>query len=212
MKKKIMALCLVAILAITAIGGATLAYYTDTDDADNVFTVGNVDIKLTEPNWVDEDPDDQIDGQADVYPGEALAKDPTVTNIGKNPCFVRVKVENLDQFDTKGAITLRWIDEQGVYHNDYNTRDWTKIGEYYYYNKVVTYTGDDYNTELTTVTTPVFSQIVMPTGLTGNEAAEPITVTAEAVQAQGAQPSWSAVKAMKPADIAAWFDTVNAAA
>lgn len=50
MKKKIIALCLVVVLAITAITGATLAYFTDTDEATNTFTVGNVKIKLIESN------------------------------------------------------------------------------------------------------------------------------------------------------------------
>ena len=51
MKKKVLSLCLVAMLAITAVVGGTMAYFTDTDDATNEFTVGNVDIDLTEPNW-----------------------------------------------------------------------------------------------------------------------------------------------------------------
>lgn len=48
MKKKIISLCLVVILALTAIGGATLAYFTDTDEATNTFTLGSVKIKLHE--------------------------------------------------------------------------------------------------------------------------------------------------------------------
>ena len=48
MKKKIVAICLVAVIAVMAIAGASLAYLTDTDDADNVFAVGNVQIKLVE--------------------------------------------------------------------------------------------------------------------------------------------------------------------
>ena len=48
MKKKILALCLVVALAVTAVVGGTLAYFTDTDDAKNTFTVGNVDIELLE--------------------------------------------------------------------------------------------------------------------------------------------------------------------
>lgn len=48
MKKKIISLCLVLALALTAIGGATLAYFTDTDSADNTFAVGNVTIDLIE--------------------------------------------------------------------------------------------------------------------------------------------------------------------
>ncbi len=47
-KKKILTLCLVACLAITAIAGASLAYFTDTKSATNTFTVGNVKIELLE--------------------------------------------------------------------------------------------------------------------------------------------------------------------
>lgn len=48
MRKKIVALGLaVAMLAVAVIGG-TLAYFTDTDSADNTFTVGNVQIALNE--------------------------------------------------------------------------------------------------------------------------------------------------------------------
>lgn len=49
-KKKILAVALAASMAVLAVGGSSLAYFTDTDHADNTFTVGNVDIKLTEPN------------------------------------------------------------------------------------------------------------------------------------------------------------------
>lgn len=48
MKKKILSLCLVAVIAVMAIAGASLAYLTDTDKADNVFAIGNVEIKLVE--------------------------------------------------------------------------------------------------------------------------------------------------------------------
>ena len=48
MKKKIVALCLCVALAVVAIGGATLAYFTDTDQETNTFTVGNVKIDLQE--------------------------------------------------------------------------------------------------------------------------------------------------------------------
>lgn len=48
MKKKILALCLVVVLAVTAVTGATLAYFTDTDAKTNTFTSGKVDITLNE--------------------------------------------------------------------------------------------------------------------------------------------------------------------
>ena len=51
MKKKIIALCLVIALAATAVIGGTLAYFTDTDEETNTFTVGNVSIDLIESQY-----------------------------------------------------------------------------------------------------------------------------------------------------------------
>ena len=48
MKKKITAIFLCVALLATAIVGASLAYFTDTDEATNTFAVGNVKIKLIE--------------------------------------------------------------------------------------------------------------------------------------------------------------------
>ena len=104
MKKKIMAVCLTVCLAAVAVIGGTLAYFTDKDEAENVFTVGNVNIDLTEPNW---DAEGSKDADT-VYPGEPLKKDPTVTVDEKsNPCFVRISVEGLKQFGEKGDIIYR---------------------------------------------------------------------------------------------------------
>ena len=48
MKKKIIAVCLIVALAATAVIGGTLAYFTDTKEATNTFTVGGVKIELIE--------------------------------------------------------------------------------------------------------------------------------------------------------------------
>ncbi len=199
MKKKMVTLCLVVALVLTAAIGGTMAYFVDTDDATNTFTVGNVDIDLTEDAWDNGGKEEA----KDAYPGEALAKDPTVTNIGKNPCFVRIEVTNLDQFGENNMITLR----HGNYEAGYDDTNWTYYDGYYYYNEVLTYEGDDYNTDLVTVTPALFNQIVMPTGIENNAQTQDIVVTAQAVQAQGAKASWSAVKAMTVEEIAAWFTT-----
>lgn len=53
MKKKILSLCLVIALAAVAIIGGTMAYFTDTDAADNVFTAGGVKIELIEQKRTD---------------------------------------------------------------------------------------------------------------------------------------------------------------
>ena len=47
-KRKILSLAMsLCVLAIVAIGG-TLAFFTDADNAENVFTIGKLDIELTE--------------------------------------------------------------------------------------------------------------------------------------------------------------------
>lgn len=84
MKKRIVSICLVVALAAIAITGASLAYFTADDSAENVFTVGNVKTDLTEPNWDAEGAEKRKN-----VPREAVKKDPTVNNTGANPCFVQ---------------------------------------------------------------------------------------------------------------------------
>lgn len=76
MKKQVLAGALAASIAAVSIAGASLAYFTDAEEKDNVFTVGNVSIVLTEPQW---DVKGALEAR-DMYPCEAVAKDPTVTN------------------------------------------------------------------------------------------------------------------------------------
>ena len=185
--KKILALLLVICLAMAIGVGATLAYFTAEEEKTNTFTVGNVDITLTEPKWDENGSEDD--------PGEALAKDPTVTNDGANPCFVRIKVEGLDCLGNAGMITYRTDYVDGALGND-----WVKLGDYFYYTKVLA-AGE--------TTDALFDQIVIPTGLKNGDGESKfnIDVTAYAVQAQGAKPSFSAVQAMTVEEIAAWFTT-----
>lgn len=192
MNKKVLSTVLAGALAVTAVVGGSLAYFTDKDDKTNTFTVGNVDITLTEPNW-------EGNGSADApaaYPGEPLAKDPTVTNDGANPCFVRIKVDGLDSLGEAGMITYRTD-----YVTDKLGDGWVKGDDgYFYYDTVL---------EVDETTDALFDQIVMPTGLTNGDGTTEynVVVTAEAVQAQGAKPSWADVQNMSVAEIAAWFDT-----
>ena len=43
------------VLLLVFVVGRTVAYFTDTESVTNTFTIGNVDITLTEPNWNDTD-------------------------------------------------------------------------------------------------------------------------------------------------------------
>ena len=189
-KKKLVVVIASIMMILTIAIGGTLAYFTDAAEKDNVFTVGNVDITLEEPNWEGEGSEDA----PEAYPGEALKKDPIVTNVGNNPCFVRIQVEGLDCLEPAGMITYRtdYVDgklgDNWVLHTD----------GYFYYSKVMA-KGDE--------TDALFDQIVMPADLeNGNGETEfHVVVKAEAVQAQGARPSFSAVQAMTVPEIAEWF-------
>ena len=195
MKKKILSICLVAVIAVMAIAGASLAYFTAEDTATNVFTVGNVAIDLTEPEW---DKKGAVDAP-EVYPGEALAKDPTVKNTGKNPCFVRISVTGWDSLKN-AKLSAQDITYRTDYVDEKLGENWTLYDGYFYYTKVLA---------VNETTDALFDQIVIPTDVTNGDAATEykLDVKAYAVQAQGAKPSWSAVQAMSVEEIAEWFNT-----
>ena len=72
----IIAVCVVLVVALSI--GATLAYLTDRDSKVNTFTVGNVDIELTE----------DFEQGSKLLPGEEIAKKPVITNNGENDAWV----------------------------------------------------------------------------------------------------------------------------
>lgn len=191
MNKKILSATLAGALAVTAVVGGSLAYFTDTDAKDNTFTVGNVDITLTEPHWNGDD-------AQNVYAGQKLGKDPIVTNDGNNPCFVRIKVTGLDSLGKDEMITYLTGGEEGALG-----AGWRDGGDgYFYYDSLLNVDEE---------TTALFDQIKIPDTLTNEGGTEhvgenTVTVTAEAVQAQGARDTLEEVQAMELADIIAWFD------
>lgn len=71
LKKIIVAASLCAAIGATAIAG-TLAYFTDTDEATNVFTAGDLGIDLTEADW---DPE----AAHQIIPGASFDKTPVIT-------------------------------------------------------------------------------------------------------------------------------------
>jgi len=83
-KSKKMTLLTICVLAVLIISGI-FAYLTDTDDADNIFTVGKIDIQLNEEAW-DED------NAVDFVANQSIDKNPSIENIGKNDAYVFLKV------------------------------------------------------------------------------------------------------------------------
>ena len=103
-------LALVMVAGISMAG--TLAYMTANDSKTNVFTVGNIGVTLTEPDWED--------AEHKIYPGATLDKDPTVT-VAENSedCWVYVGVKNnlpasiADKMTIQGESS-QWTKLEGV--------------------------------------------------------------------------------------------------
>ena len=102
MKKKILALCLVVVLAVTAVTGATLAYFTDTAEVTNTFTAGKVGLDLDEnvvkkdddQNYI-QDGDERVKSNSypDIFPGQSIFKDPTIhMDDDSKPAYVAATV------------------------------------------------------------------------------------------------------------------------
>lgn len=98
MKKKLLTIALVVAIVAVTLGGAALAYFTDTDDATNTFTAGGVAIDLHEANKdgaVDADYHTWLKEQV-LMPGDnqtnTVAKRVYVENTGISDAYVRVHI------------------------------------------------------------------------------------------------------------------------
>lgn len=86
MKKRI-ALAVACLLLSVGIGGVVYGLFTTrTAEACNIFTIGSVKIRLTEPNY---DPM----GNTPMVQGQIIPKDPIITNTGSNPAWVWMEVD-----------------------------------------------------------------------------------------------------------------------
>ena len=132
MKKKILSLCLVVALGATAVIGGTLAYFTDTEDEINVFTLGNVVIDLVEEqrddegNGLEEFEDNKVllpivgsaQGEKENVGGYNLPtaanwvdKIVTVDNEGTEDAYVRVLFAfpaKMDDAQSAAEMMLHW--------------------------------------------------------------------------------------------------------
>lgn len=111
MKKKTLAVALAFVLVIAMSVAGTFAYLTaKTEAVVNTFTVGKVDIDLTETT-----------GETyKMIPGVDITKDPTVTvKTGSEASWVFVKIEKSADFDNfmTFAVADGWTElENGVYY------------------------------------------------------------------------------------------------
>ena len=83
MKKKILAFAMVFALAAVAVVGGSLAYFTDEDETENTFAVGNVNISMIEQQRNEQNPDmlsPYVDGSTLIPVVETKKESPVITN------------------------------------------------------------------------------------------------------------------------------------
>ena len=111
MKKLILiisaALCAVALIA----AGVTIAWFTDTKETTNIFTAGDVKIRLTELDPRGDTIDVTNNGmQMDyghIYPGFEVKKQSSVTNIGSEEAYLAMEIVILDgERDITKALSI----------------------------------------------------------------------------------------------------------
>ena len=106
-RKALVVISLMMVLAVAAVGG-TIAWLTDkTDPVVNTFTVGNINIDLTETKNLD----------LKMVPGNTIVKDPKVTVLkDSEACWLFVKVEKSDNLDSFISYTVdsSWTALDGV--------------------------------------------------------------------------------------------------
>ena len=104
--KRVLSLVTMIAVAASVTIGATIAPYTDAEEAANTFSVGIGAVKVAEPEWEKLTDEDKI-----LYPGKELLKDPIVKNTGNVALYVFVQVRI-------PAATVRTVGEDNVTVSD----------------------------------------------------------------------------------------------
>ena len=113
MKKKIFVIGLAVLVFAMSVVGSSIAYFTDIEEATNVFTAGNVNITLTYAGSTVENDDDNGDNNlldvtnANVYPGQTFEINAKVANVGSEAAYVGAIItltdDQLADFVTTGT-------------------------------------------------------------------------------------------------------------
>lgn len=135
-KKKIVSLCLAAVLVVMAIAGATVAYFTDTKTETNTFTLGNVKIALNEQqkgdNGLEAFEQNKVLVPGKSNDGNAVSKIATVKNTGKNDAWVWAELKipkylvSSEYPTNESKNALHW-NSYGCFNVEYNSGNYWNL-------------------------------------------------------------------------------------
>ncbi len=136
MKKKLTAVALVVCMLAIMLVGASLAYFTDTKQATNTFTVGNVKIDLIEQqaskNGLVEFKQDKTLVPGTSKDGNAVSKIVTVKNTGNNDAWVWVDLKipaylvSSEYPANESKNALHW-NSYGCFNVEYNSGNYWSL-------------------------------------------------------------------------------------
>jgi predicted ribosomally synthesized peptide with SipW-like signal peptide len=178
----------IIILFIFFIGGV-VAYFTASQTITNTFTIGNIQISLTEPNWVTTDSDNNgvPDAAQGKMPGQTVAKNPTITNIGDNAAFVFAEVQVPCTDD--GSLELFTYTVNTGWYTMSNGSCASSGGQMVATKRYAYGTSSAMTSVAKQGTAVLFNEVVVNGSITGSEAGisgnKQVIVTAYAIQADG---------------------------
>ena len=176
MRKKVALTVAAAAMVGTLAVGGTLAWFTDTETATNVVTIGDVDIILEETG------NGNVNGEGgltydDIMPNDQLEKDVDIKNVGTNDAYVRATItvtgtqQIIDDLLAQNNAAIKFT-------NLYEGGAWTEVDGAAVY--VVEYDGTFANNDVWNL----FDGIEIPNWGNAYEGADfNVEVTAEAIQA-----------------------------
>lgn len=222
-KKKSIVIAIV--LALVLLIGGMLAYFTDTDTATNVFTLGdNIEISLTETGWSNggSGTNFTLNEANGIHPGATVAKDPKINNDSTTTpayVFAEVIVPCYASTGTTADTPLFALNDStgtalGTTVGSAGNTGWTliSVSSVDTTNKTIKYVyawGTSSAmislAESTSTTTPVFSSVTLAPTLTAAQKATAASSTNIVVNAYGIQTDSLSVTA--PTAIFALFNS-----
>ncbi len=200
MNKKKTIIAAAILLAVCAIGGA-VAYFTDTETKTNTFTIGNVDITLTETAWDDTDANSNNipDAAENVTHEDTIAKNPVITNVSSSaPAYVFAKVEIPCATVTDNSTNPATVTTEEIFSLGTIGTGWTLMTNgtctenatthKYVATKIYNYGTDSAMTSLaaSAATPALFSNVTLNASIDGSESglsgAQDIVVTGYGIQ------------------------------
>lgn len=128
MKKNIYKIIAVGAAALAILGfSGTYASFSDSVTVKNRIVTGDINITLKEYQKKS-GKETEYKNPVEVLPGDFVSKIPRIKNMGM-PCWIRTKLSFQNSSTKEEGLKEEYI--QGI------SKDWKKIGEYYYYTKIL---------------------------------------------------------------------------